>query len=79
VLEAGADVAIGITALAVTRVPPGLMYLVALYAFFEAHDPRAGSQDPLEILNELWPRATRIFIGGPGKFEVTLPPLPRDR
>jgi hypothetical protein len=63
----------------VTRIPPGLMYLVAFYTFFEAHDPQAGSQDLPEILNELWPRATRIFIGEAGKFEVTLPPLPRDR
>jgi hypothetical protein len=63
----------------VTRIPPGHMYLVALYPFFEAHDPRAASQDLLETLNELWPRATRIFIGEAGKFEVTLPPLPRDR
>ena len=63
----------------VTRIPPGHMYLVALYAIFEAHDPRAGSQDLPEILNELWPRATRIFIGEAGKFEVTLAPLPRDR
>jgi hypothetical protein len=37
------------------------------------------SKDISEILNEFWPRATRIFIGEPGKFEVTLPPLPRDR
>jgi len=63
----------------VKRLPPGQMYLVALFPFFEAHDPRAASQDLVEILNELWPRATRIFIGEPGKFEVTLPPLPRDR
>ncbi len=63
----------------VKRIPPGHMYLVALYPFFEAHDPRAGSQDLLETLNELWPRATRIFIGDGGKFVVTLPPLPRDR
>jgi hypothetical protein len=63
----------------VKRLPPGHLYLVALYPFFEAHDPRAASQDIVETLNELWPRATRIFIGEAGKFEVTLPPLPRDR
>lgn len=64
----------------VTRIPPGHMYLVALYPFFAAHDPRAGSQDLLETLNELWPRATRIFIGEAGKFSVTLPTLlPRNR
>jgi protocatechuate 3,4-dioxygenase beta subunit len=63
----------------VKRLPPGHMYLVAVYPFFEAHDPRAASQDLLETLNELWPRATRIFIGEAGKFEVTLPALPRDR
>ncbi len=63
----------------VKRIPPGHMYLVALYPFFEAHDPRAESQDLLETLNELWPRATRIFIGEAGTFEVTLAPLPRDR
>ena len=38
-------------------------------------NPRTSS----ETLNELWPRATRIFIGEAGKFEVTLPPLSRDR
>ena len=44
------------------------MYLVALYPLFEAHDPRAASQDLLETLKELWPRATRIFIGEAGKI-----------
>ena len=63
----------------VKRLPPGRMYLVALFPFFEAHDPRAATQDLVETLNELWPRATRIFIAEAGKFEVTLPPLPRDR
>jgi hypothetical protein len=63
----------------VKRLPPGHMYLVALFTFFEVPDPRAASQDLLETLNELWPGATRIFIGEAGKFEVTLPPLPRDR
>jgi hypothetical protein len=63
----------------VTRIRPGHVYLVALYPFVEAQDPRAGSRDFLETLNELWPRATRIFIGEAGKYEVTLPPLPRDR
>ena len=63
----------------VKRLPPGHMYLVALFPLFEAHDPKAASQDLVETLNELWPRATRIFIGEAGKFEFTLPPLPRDR
>ncbi len=61
------------------RISPGHMYLVALCPFFEPHDPRAGSQDLLETLNELWSGATRIFIGEAGTFVVTLPPLPRDR
>ena len=63
----------------VKRIPPGHMYLVALFPSSRPDDPRAGSQDFMEALNELWPRATRIFIGEAGKFEVTLPPLPRDR
>jgi protocatechuate 3,4-dioxygenase beta subunit len=63
----------------VKRIPPGHMYLVALYLFVDPHDPRAKSMDFMEPLNELWPRATRIFIGEARKFEVTLPPLPRDR
>ena len=63
----------------VKRIPPGQMYLVAALSLVDPQDPRAGSEDFMEILNELWPRATRIFIGEAGKFEVTLPPLPRDR
>jgi hypothetical protein len=63
----------------VKRIPPGHMYLVAVLSFADDRDPRAGSEDFMEILRELWPRATRIFIGEAGKFEVTMPPLPRDR
>lgn len=63
----------------VKRIPPGHMYLVAVYTFVDPQDPQEVSKDSMEILNELWPRATRIFIGEAGKFEVTLPPLPRDR
>ena len=63
----------------VKRIPPGHMYLVVLYTFVDPPDPQAGSKDFIETLNELWPRATRIFIGEAGKFEVTLPPLSRDR
>ena len=63
----------------VKRIPPGHMYLVAVTSFVDPRDPRAGSKDFMEALRELWPRATRIFVGEPGKFEVTLPPLPRDR
>jgi hypothetical protein len=63
----------------VKRIPPGHMYLVAVLSFVDHRDPRGGSKDFMEYLRELWPRATRIFIGEPGKFEVTLPPLPRDR
>jgi len=63
----------------VKRIPPGHMYLVAVLSFVDHRDPRAGSKDFMEVLRELWPRATRIFIGEPGKFEVTMPPLPRDR
>ncbi len=63
----------------VKRIPPGQMYLVAALSLVDTRDPRAGSKDFMEILNELWPRGTRIFIGEAGKFEVTLPPLPRDR
>ena len=63
----------------VKRIPPGHMYLVALYTFVDPPDPQAGSKDFIETLNELWPRATRIFIGEAGKFEVTLPALSRDR
>jgi hypothetical protein len=48
-------------------------------SFVDPRDPRAGSKDFMEDLRELWPRATRIFIGEAAKFEVTLPPLPRDR
>jgi hypothetical protein len=62
----------------VKRIPPGHMYLVAVLSF-DHRDPRAGSENFMEILRELWPRATRIFIGEAGKYEVTLPPLPRDR
>jgi protocatechuate 3,4-dioxygenase beta subunit len=63
----------------VKQIPPGHMYLVAVLSFVDPQDPRAGSKDFMEDLKELWPRATRIFIGEAGKFEVTLPPLPRDR
>ena len=63
----------------VKRIPPGHMYLVAVFLFGDPKDPRAGPKDFMETLNELWPRGTRIFIGEAGKFEVTLPPLPRDR
>jgi hypothetical protein len=63
----------------VRGIPPGHMYLVAVVSLVDPKDPRAGSQDLMETLNELGPRATRIFIGEAGKFEVTLPPLPRDR
>jgi len=63
----------------VKRIPPGHMYLVAVFLFVDPKDPRAGPKDFMETLNELWPRGTRIFIGEAGKFEVTLPPLPRDR
>jgi protocatechuate 3,4-dioxygenase beta subunit len=63
----------------VKRIPPGRTYLVAVYTFIDPQDPRERSNDFMESLNELWPRATRIFIGEAGKFEVTLPPLPRDR
>ncbi len=62
----------------VKRIPPGHMYLVAVFSFVD-RDPRAESKDFMEHLRELWPRAARIFIGEPGKFEVTMPPLPRDR
>ena len=73
------DVAPQTRRFSVKRIPPRRMYLVAVYSFGHPQDPRAGSEDFMEILNELWPRATRIFIGEAGKFEVTLPPLPRDR
>jgi hypothetical protein len=63
----------------VKQIPPGHMYLVAVLSFVDPRDPGAGSKDFMEDLKELWPRATRIFIGEAGKFEVTLPPLPRDR
>jgi hypothetical protein len=63
----------------VKQIPPGYMYLVAVLSFVDPRDPGAGSKDFMEDLKELWPRATRIFIGEAGKFEVTLPPLPRDR
>jgi hypothetical protein len=63
----------------VKRVPPGHMYLVAVSSFADPRNPRAGSKDFMEHLRELWPRATRIFVGEPGKFDITLPPLPRDR
>ena len=63
----------------VKRIPPGHMYLVAVFLFVDPKDPRAVPKDFMETLNELWPRGTRIFIGEAGKFEVTLPPLPRDR
>jgi len=66
----------------VKGIPPGHLYLVAPMAvnsFVGPDDPPEQSRDMVEILSELWPRATRIFIGEPGKFEVTLPSLPRDR
>jgi protocatechuate 3,4-dioxygenase beta subunit len=63
----------------VKRIPPGHMYLVAVFPFVDPRDPQARSNDVMETLNELWPRAVRIFIGEAGKFEVTLPPLQRDR
>jgi hypothetical protein len=63
----------------VKGIPPGHMYLVALFPFVDSRDPQPESKGFLETLSELWPRATRIFIGEPGKFEVTPPPLPRDR
>ena len=64
----------------VKRISPGHMYLIAVLSFVvDPRDPRAGSKDFMEDLKELWPRATRIFIGEAGKFEATLPPLPRDR
>jgi protocatechuate 3,4-dioxygenase beta subunit len=63
----------------VKRIRPGHVYLVAVLSFADPGDPGAGSRDFMEILNELWRRGTRIFIGEAGKFEVTLPPRPRDR
>jgi protocatechuate 3,4-dioxygenase beta subunit len=63
----------------VKRIPPRHVYLIAVYTSIDADDPPERSRDYMEVLNELWPRATRIFIGEAGKFEVTLPPLPRDR
>ncbi len=63
----------------VKRISPGHIYLVAVYPLVDPQDPRAGPKDFMETLKELWPRATRVFIGEAGKFEVTLPPLPRDR
>ena len=55
------------------------MYLLAVVPFIDSRDPQVESKPFMETLNELWPRATRIFIGEAGKFEVTLPPLPRER
>jgi Carboxypeptidase regulatory-like domain len=63
----------------VKGITPGQVYLVAVDSFADPRDPQAGPKDIMEMLNELWPRAVRIFIGEAGKFEVTLPPLPRDR
>jgi hypothetical protein len=61
------------------RIRPGHMYLIAALSSGDLQDPGAGSQEFLEALKELWPRATRIFIGEGATFEVTLPPLRRDR
>jgi protocatechuate 3,4-dioxygenase beta subunit len=63
----------------VKRIPPGHVYLVAAYPFIDPREPQAQSRDVMELLNQLSSRATRIFIGGAGKFEVTLSPPPRDR
>jgi protocatechuate 3,4-dioxygenase beta subunit len=63
----------------VKRIAPGHLYLIAVYSLIDLDDAEARSRDMMEVLNELWPRATRIFIGEAGKFEVTLPPPPRDR
>ena len=63
----------------VRRIPPGHLYLVAVYPFVDSGVPQAGPKDITEMLSELWPRATRVFIGEAGKFEVTLPPLQRQR
>jgi hypothetical protein len=63
----------------VKRIPPGHTYLLALVPFIDPRDPRAESKGLMETLNELWPRATRVYIGETRKFEVTLPPLQRDR
>ena len=59
----------------VKGIRPGHMYLVAVFSF--VHPPE--SKDFMESLNDLGSRATRIFVGEAGSFEVKLPPLPRDR
>jgi protocatechuate 3,4-dioxygenase beta subunit len=61
----------------IKKIPPGHAYLVAVYAF-DLEDPSARFKDVVDVLNELWPRATRIFIAEAGTFEVTLP-APPDR